>query len=77
MKKAVPQAAKTYEKQLMEEINEDREDHDKKPFDGEKPPKDKKSHSPQQTREAACFTRANTRNALPTPNRQAVTKTDM
>lgn len=41
VKKAVPQAAKTYEKQLMEEINEDREDHDKKPFDGTKPPKDK------------------------------------
>lgn len=41
VKKAVPQAAKTYEKQLMEEINEDREEHDKKPFDGSKPPKDK------------------------------------
>lgn len=41
VKKAVPQAAKTYEKQLMEEINEDRSEHDKKPFDEIKPPKEK------------------------------------
>lgn len=41
VKKAVPKAARTYEKQLMEEINEDRESHDKKPFDETKPPKDK------------------------------------
>lgn len=41
VKKAVPQAAKTYEKQLMEEINEDRSEHDKKPFDEVKPPKEK------------------------------------
>ena len=34
VKKAVPQAARIYEEQLMEEINEDREDHGKKPFDG-------------------------------------------
>ena len=39
VKKAIPKAAKTYEKQLMEEINEDRESHDKKPFDETKPPK--------------------------------------
>ena len=37
VKKAVPQAAKVYEKQLMEEINEDREEHGKKPFNGSKP----------------------------------------
>lgn len=37
VKKAVPQAAKEYEKQLMEEINEDRENHGKKPFDDTKP----------------------------------------
>ena len=41
VKKAVPQAAKTYEKQLMEEINEDRDEHGKKPFGGSKPPADK------------------------------------
>lgn len=33
VKKAVPKAARIYEEQLMEEINEDREDHGKKPFD--------------------------------------------
>ncbi len=41
VKKAVPQAAKIYEKQLMEEINEDRESHNKKPFDGTKEPEEK------------------------------------
>lgn len=41
VKKAVPQAAKVYEKQLMTEINEDRESHDKKPFDGPKAPEEK------------------------------------
>lgn len=30
VKKAVQQAARTYEKQLMEEVNKDRESHDKK-----------------------------------------------
>ncbi len=33
VKKAVPKAARIYEEQLMEEINEDRENHGKKPFD--------------------------------------------
>lgn len=32
VKKAVPEAAKVYEEQLMKEINEDREAHGKKPF---------------------------------------------
>lgn len=41
VKKAVPTAAKVYEKQLMDEINEDREEHGKKPFDDNKPPKEK------------------------------------
>lgn len=41
VKKAVPKAAKIYEEQLMKEINEDREKHDKKPFDGNNPPKGK------------------------------------
>lgn len=41
VKKAVPKAAKIYEQQLMEEINEDREEHDKKRFDEDKkPPKE-------------------------------------
>ena len=38
VKKEIPKAAKTYEKQLMEEINEDREEHGKKPFDDKNPP---------------------------------------
>ena len=46
IKRAIPEAAKTYEKQLMEEINADREAHGKKPFkddddDEPKPPKEK------------------------------------
>ena len=41
VKKAVPQAAKRYEEELMAEINEDRETHGKKPFDGPKPPEEK------------------------------------
>lgn len=41
VKKAVPKAAKIYEEQLMKEINEDREDHDKKPFEDNNPPKEK------------------------------------
>lgn len=41
VKKEIPKAAKIYEKQLMDEINEDREEHGKKPFDGPKPPEDK------------------------------------
>ncbi len=40
VKKAVPQAARTYEEQLMAEINEDRYEHDKKPFEKAKPPKE-------------------------------------
>ena len=46
IKRAIPEAAKTYEKQLIEEINADREAHGKKPFkddddDEPKPPKEK------------------------------------
>lgn len=41
IKKEIPKAAKIYEKQLMEEINADREAHGKKPFkdDDDDPPK--------------------------------------
>lgn len=42
VKKAIPEAAKVYGEQLLEEINQDRENHDKKPFNGDnKPPKEK------------------------------------
>lgn len=36
IKKAIPKAAKIYEEQLMQEINEDREQHAKKPFNDNK-----------------------------------------
>lgn len=43
IKKTIPQTARRYEKQLMEEVNADREAHGKKPFDDEdpKPPQEK------------------------------------
>ena len=41
VKKAIPQAARNYEEQLIQEINEDRGQHDKKPFDDTKPPEEK------------------------------------
>ena len=42
VKKAIPEAAKVYGEQLLEEINQDRNNHNKKPFDGDsKPPKEK------------------------------------
>lgn len=48
VKKAIPEAAKTYSDQLLEEINQDRENHGKKPFDNNndndnnnKPPKER------------------------------------
>jgi len=37
IKQAIPVAAKVYEKQLREEINKDREEHGKKPFDDDPP----------------------------------------
>ena len=37
VKRAIPIAAKVYEKQLREEVNADREEHGKKPFDGDPP----------------------------------------
>ena len=37
VKEAIPVAAKVYEKQLREEINKDREEHGKKPFDDDPP----------------------------------------
>ena len=41
VKKAVPEAVKIYEERLLKEINDDREKHDKKPFDDNKPKKEK------------------------------------
>ena len=55
VKKAVPQAAKRYEEELMAEINQDREDHDKKPFDGPKPPEDKEITTSETDPESGVF----------------------
>ena len=52
VKKAVPTAAKIYEEKLMGEINEDREEHNKKPFDCPKPPKEKEIN--QSTTDPEC-----------------------
>lgn len=41
VKKAIPAAAKSFEKELREEVNEDRESHGKKPFNGDPPPEEK------------------------------------
>ena len=41
IRRAVPEASRIYSEQLLNEINEDREDHGKKPFDGDSAPKEK------------------------------------
>ena len=41
IRRAVPEASKIYSEQLLNEINEDRENHGKKPFDGGNPPQEK------------------------------------
>lgn len=51
----MPQAAKVYEKQLMDEINEDREEHDKKPFNGPKPPGEKEISESETDTESGVF----------------------
>ena len=63
VKKAVPQAAKIYEEQLMEEINEDRENHGKKPFDI-KPPKEKKINESTTDPESGVFNKGEHKRCL-------------
>lgn len=41
IRKAVPEASKIYSEQLLSEINQDRDNHGKKPFDGGNPPNEK------------------------------------
>ena len=53
-KKTVKRAAKVYEEQLMEEINEDRENHEKKPFDDTKPPKEEEHEIIESTTDPDC-----------------------
>ena len=53
VKKAVPDAAKVYEEQLMKEINEDRETHGKKPFNDKNDKTGGNSFDKNETEEAA------------------------
>lgn len=62
VKKAIPQASRNYEEQLLKEINEDREEHGKKPFDDNKPPKDKKVNESTTDPDSECFTKENIKN---------------
>lgn len=56
IKKAVPQAAKRYASELMEEVNADREEHGKKPFDNTpKPPKEKEITASKTDPESGLF----------------------
>ena len=77
VKKAVPQAAKIYEKQLMQEINEDREEHEKKPFNGPRAPEKRKYPNLRLTPKAEYSTRENIRSALHIRCRQATIRMDM
>ena len=53
-KRTVKRAAKVYGEQLMEEINEDREKHEKKPFDDTKPPKEEEYETIESTTDPDC-----------------------
>lgn len=77
VKKAVPQAARKYEEQLMEEINEDRAGHGKKPFDGTKVTEEKTINESTTDPESGVFHKGEHKNALHIQRRQAATKTDM
>ena len=77
VKKAVPQAAKTYEKQLMEEINEDRNEHGKNLLMDLNSPRKRKFRNLQPTLKAEYFIRESIRNALHIPHKQVAIKTDM
>ena len=53
VKKAIPEAAKVYGEQLLEEINQDRDDHNKRPFDGDSKPLKEKTVT-QSTTDPEC-----------------------
>ena len=58
-KKAVPKQAKRYAKELFDEVNKDREDHDRKPFSDDsdkRPPEERKLWCPPPTRKVVCST---------------------
>ena len=61
----------------MAEINEDRENHGKKPFDGPKPPEEKEITASATDPESGMFHKGEHKNALHIQHRQAAIKTDM
>lgn len=75
IRKAVPEASKIYSEQLFEEINQDREDHGKKPFDGGNPPKEKVVTESKPTLNAEFSTRESTRSAFLMRRRPPATRT--
>lgn len=77
VKKAVPQAAKIYEKQLMQEINEDREDTKKSRLTDRERPRKRKYPNLRLTPKAEYSTRENIRSALHIRCRQATIRMDM
>ncbi len=78
VKRAIPGAAKTYEAQLFEEVNQDREKHGKKPFNGPKPPqRNGWSMNRQPIRKVAFSKKENTASALPTAPIQSVNETTL
>lgn len=63
MTKAIPATTRTYEEQLMKEINKDRKAHEKKPFDGGSgggSPKEKAVTVSRQIQKAACSIKGST-----------------
>ncbi|MDL2248989.1 transposase, partial [Tyzzerella sp. OttesenSCG-928-J15] len=56
IKKAVPDAALRYKEELLAEINADRENHGKKPFDDERPKGGKAPAEEPKTKERTCST---------------------
>ena len=66
-KKMVPKQTKRYAKELLAEVNKDREEHGKKPFDDDdnEPPEEKEATISTTDPESGLFTKANTRNVLP------------
>ena len=77
VKKAVPKAAKVYEKQLMEEINEERENHHQKPFDDTKPPKEKEISESKTDPDSGVFHKGEHKNVLHIPHKPHVIKMDI
>ena len=55
VKKAIPSVNKTYEQQLFEEVNQEREIRDENPFDGPKLPKEQEVKESMTDMESGAF----------------------